>query len=190
MSRSSRLAGAGLALVVALSACSSNGDSATTTATPTVGSQQAAGTVGPRATFGAPTAVGDLEITASNPVIESDAKGPWLSVTVRAENRSQVDSPSPQFQLRCSGSAAGGAWLPTSTFKQDESVPAGSFHEGTLQLVLPGDDRVGSPRPSCTAPATMVATHLTFDTAGAGAPVQKRVTWDLPDELVDQLNAG
>jgi len=180
----------GVAVLVLLPACSSEDGAASSTEPTTGDSVRSAPATGPLATFGAPTTVGDLEITASNPVVESDAGGPWLTLTVRAENRSQADSQAPQFQLRCSGSAAGGAWLPTSTFKQDESVPAGSFHEGTLSLLLPGDERLGTPRRSCATPATVVATHLAFDNNGAGAPVEKRVTWAVPDELVAQLNAG
>jgi hypothetical protein len=55
---------------------------------------------------------------------------------------------------------------------------------------MPGDERLGSPRPACDAPATVVATLLTFDNTGAGAPVQKRVGWTVPDEIVDGLNAA
>jgi hypothetical protein len=38
--------------------------------------------------------------------------------------------------------------------------------------------------------AVVVATLLTFDNTGAGPPVEKRVGWAVPDELVDQLNAA
>ncbi len=80
--------------------------------------------------------------------------------------------------------------METSTFIPGEPVTSGSANEGTINLLLPGDKRVSSPRPSCAAPATVVASLLTFDNTGAGAPVQKRISWQVPDELVDQLNAA
>ncbi len=86
--------------------------------------------------------------------------------------------------------SGGGAWLTTLTFKQDDPVPSLSFNEGILSLLLPGDDRLGEPRPSCTPPATVVATLLAFDNTGAGAPKEKRVGWAVPDDLVAQLNAA
>jgi hypothetical protein len=54
---------------------------------------------------------------------------------------------------------------------------------------MPGDERLGAPRKACATPATVVATLLTFDNTSAGPPVQKRVGWAVPDELVDQMNA-
>lgn len=190
MGPSSRRGVAVVALVVALSSCSSTAESTPSTVPPPAESVQLGATDGPVATFGAPASVGDLQVTASNPVVGSDDTGPWLTLTVRAENQSPADTAAPQFQLRCSGSTAGGAWLPTSTFKQDQSVPAGAASEGTLSLLLPGDEHLGVARPLCATPATVVATHLTFDNNGAGAPVEKRVTWAVPDDLVAQLNTA
>jgi hypothetical protein len=178
-----------VAAVAAVSSCSSSSESDASTAPPddTVRTNAANGTP---ATFGIPVAVGDLKVTASDPVIETDESGPWLTVTVSAENRSPSDVQSPQFELRCAGSSSGGTWLETSTFKQGESVPAGSSTAGDISLLMPGDDRLGEPRPSCATPATVVATLLAFDNAGASAPVQKRVGWAVPDTLIDELNAA
>jgi hypothetical protein len=139
--------------------------------------------------FGDPAALGDLKVTVSNPLVDSDTDGPFLTLTVRAENTTSADVPSPQFQLLCSGNPTGGAWLTTSTFKQEDPVLSLSFSEGTLSLLVPGDDRAGGSKPSCAPPATVVATHLVFDSAGAGAPKEKRVAWAVPDDLVAQLNA-
>ena len=79
--------------------------------------------------------------------------------------------------------------METSSFVPGVPVLAGSTAEGTISLLMPGDERLDQPRPSCEAPATVVASLLTFDDAGAGAPVQKRVGWTVPDDLVAQLNA-
>ncbi len=185
----SRRSVAVVVLVMATWSCSSSGESDTSVAPETVGSVRPTTAAGSPGTFGDPAALGDLKVTVSNPVIESDVDGPFLTLTVRAENTTSADVPSPQFQLRCSGNPTGGAWLTTSTFKQEDSVLSLSFNEGTLSLLAPGDERRGGPRPSCAAPATVLATHLVFDNAGAGPPKEKRVTWAIPDELVAQLNA-
>ena len=172
-----------------MSSCSSSGKSDTSVAPETVGSTRPTTAAGSAGVFGDPAALGDLKVTVSNPVIESDADGPFLTLTVRAENTTPADVQSPQFQLRCSGNPAGGAWLTTSTFKQEDPVLSLSFNEGTLSLLVPGDDRLGGPRPACTAPATVVATHIVFDNTGAGPPKEKRIAWAVPDALIAQLNA-
>jgi hypothetical protein len=175
---------------MAISSCSSTSGSDASDATQPVTSVRTNPANGTPATFGVAAAVGDLTVTANDPVIGTDESGPSLTLNVRAENRTQLDVQSPQFELRCSGSSAGGTSLATSTFVQGEPVLAGSSNEGTLSLLLPGDERLGQPRPSCATPATVVATLLTFDNVGAGPPVQKRVGWAVPDSLVDQLNAA
>ena len=176
--------------VLAMSSCSSTSQSDTPTVPPPAGTVRPIVAGGTPATFGVAAAVGGLQLTASDPVIGSDGDGPWLTVTVHADNRSRGDVRTPQFELRCSGSSAGGSWLEASTFKPGDPVPAGSLLDGSVSLVMPGDDRLGQPRPSCAAPAVVVASLLVFDDTGAGAPVQKRLVWSVPDELVDQLNAA
>jgi hypothetical protein len=176
--------------MIAISSRSASGDTETSVAPQPADSVRPNPFNGTAATFGEPADVGDMKVTASGPVVETDEAGPWLTVTVRAENRSAGDVQTPQFELRCSGSSAGGSWLEISTFTPGAPVPSGSFNEGTISLLVPGDERLGEPRPACDAPATIVATLLAFDNTGAGgAPVQKRVGWTVPDELVDELNA-
>lgn len=127
---------------------------------------------------------------SSDPVIESYGDGPWLTVTVLADNGSQGVIQAPQFELRCSGSSAARTWPATSTFKPGDPIPSGSSKDGTVRLVIPREDRLGGPRPLCAAPATVVASLLVFDDSGASAPVQKRLVWPVPDKLVGQLNAA
>lgn len=190
MSVASRCSVAIVVVLMAISSCSSTGDADTSIASQPVDSVRTNTAAGTSEAFGVPLAFGDIKVTASNPVVETDESGPSLTMTVRAENRTQVDVQAPLFELRCAGSTRGGSWLTTSTFQQQEPVPPLSFNEGTLSLLVPGDERLGQPRPSCTTPATVVATLLVFDNAGAGAPVEKRVSWAVPDVLVDQLNAA
>lgn len=189
MGRSSRRSVAVVVLAVALTSCSSDGKAAPSTALQRVGSVPANPAEGTTA-FGEPVVLGDLIVTASDPVVESDASGPWLTMTVRADNSSLSDIQAPAFELRCAGSEAGGAWLTTSTFKQQDTVPYSSFKEGTVSLLLPGDEHSGGTRPPCATPATVVATTIAFDTAGSGQPKTKRVEWAVPDSLIDALNAA
>ena len=193
MSRSSRCSIAVVVALVALSACSSSGESDGSIAPSpgdSVDSVRPNPLNGTAATFGQAEPIGDLQVTTSDPTIGTDDGGPWLSVTVRAENHSAGDVQTPQFELRCAGSNAGGSWRETSTFLPGSPVTSGSFAQGSVDLLLPGDDRNAQPRAACKIPATVVATLLVFDDAGAGAPVQKRLGWTVPDELIDQLNAA
>ena len=173
MGSSSRRSVAVVVLSITIMSCSSTDGSGASTALPPVDTVRANAANGTPATFGVAATIGGLKITASDPAVGTDGSGPWLTLNVRAENRSQGDVRTPQFELRCSGSSSGGSWLETSTFKQGEQVRAGAFNEGTISLLMPGDERLGAPRPSCATPATVVATLLTFDNTGAGPPVQK-----------------
>jgi hypothetical protein len=190
MGPSSRRSVAVVVAVIAISSCSSARQSDTSVAPQPVDSVGTNPSNGTQATFGVPAVVGDLNITASDPVIESDDIGPWLTLTVRAENQTEADVQAPQLELHCSGNPAGGAWLETSTFKQDEPVSSRSFNEGKLSLLMPGDGRLGEPRPSCATPATVIANSLSFDNAGASPPVRVRVEWAVPEELIRLLNAA
>jgi hypothetical protein len=188
-----RSSGRSIAIVVgvmAISSCSSTSESDASSAPAPVDSVRPSAANGTPATFGDSATLGDLKVTATNPVVETDETGPWLTLTMRAENETLGTIQSPQLELRCSGSAAGGSWMEISTFKPGEPVPANSFSEGTVSLLMPGDDRLGQPRPSCATPATVVASLLVFDNAGASPPAQKRLGWAVPDELIDQLNAA
>ena len=189
MGHSSRRCAAVVVLSLATLSCSSTKESGGSSSLQPVDTVRTNPANGTPATFGVPAAIGGLKITASDPVIGTDSNGPWLTLNVRAENRSQGDVRTPQFELRCSGSSSGGSWLETSTFKQGEPVKAGSSNAGTISLLMPGDERLGAPRKPCATPATVVATLLTFDNTGAGPPVQKRIGWAVPDELVEQMNA-
>jgi hypothetical protein len=176
--------------VLAISACSSTDKTDTSTVPPpadTAGPHIVGGTP---ATFGVAAAIGGLDVTASDPAIGSDADGPWVTLTVHADNRSQGIVRAPQFEVRCAGSSRGGSWLQVSTFEPGTEVPAGSLKDGSVSLAVPGDDRLGQPRPSCPTPAVVVASLLVFDNTGAGAPVQKKLVWEIPDALVAQLNAA
>ncbi len=104
MSRSSRCSIAVVVALVALSACSSSGESDESIAPSTGDRSTRCGRIQPTelaATFGQAEPIGDLQVTTSDPTIGTDDGGPWLTVTVRAENHSAGDVQTPQFELRC-----------------------------------------------------------------------------------------
>ncbi|MEO7371840.1 MAG: hypothetical protein ABIZ69_13300, partial [Ilumatobacteraceae bacterium] len=124
MGRSRNRCIAGVVAAIAVSSCSSSGESDQPTTPPPVHTVQPnAGNV-TQATFGFATAVGDLTVTATAPVLGSDDGGPWLTMTVRAENRSPNEIQSPQFELHCKGNPAGGASIPSATFDVNKPVPS------------------------------------------------------------------
>ena len=85
--------------------------------------------------------LGDTKVTVSNPVVGGDELGPWLTVDVRAENPSDDVGVWFNFHITCAGSDDEGGWQVGSTFDQNTPLPAGSFDEGTMVLLLPGDAR-------------------------------------------------
>jgi hypothetical protein len=71
-----------------------------------------------------------------------------------------------------------------STLSDSEPLPARSYKEGTLNLLLPGDSRTGTPVPKCATPATLRAQATNY--AGGTAP---SVKIPVPDAVIAQLNA-
>jgi hypothetical protein len=168
-----------------LVACSNSSDSSDAPQpTESIGANESA--ADERATFGQPAGMGELQVTASDPIADGDADGPFLTVTVRAENSTTQEQQAPLFELHCSGNPAAGAWLNGSAYVQQGLVPAGSLSEGTVSLLVPGDDHQGAPRPACATPATVVARILRVDDNGQQADLE--VVWDVPDDVVANLN--
>ena len=172
---------------VVLVACSNSDDSSDVSQpTESIGANEAA--ADERATFGQAAGMGELQVTASNPVADSDPDGPFLTMTVHAENSTNQEQQAPLFELHCAGSPAAGAWLNGTTYVQQGPVAAGSFAEGTVSLLVPGDDHQGGPRPACATPATVVARVPRVDDNGQQGDLE--VVWDVPDDVVATLNAA
>lgn len=179
-----------LAIVVLATSCSSTSSGSTTTpglrSADSIRANEAVG--GTPATFGTIATLAGVAITASDPVANSDESGPWLTVTVHAENPTDGDLPSPFFAVHCAGVPDGGGFLASSTFSSD-GLPAKSFDDGHVDLLLPGDGRFGEPRPTCSTPAVLVAVPsnggVTFD----GQPSDS-LAWPIPDAVIDELNAA
>jgi len=128
----------------------------------------------------------DLEerITVSISNIErgGDDLGPWLVVSTRVENRGSEDATPPDISLICSGSPEEGGRLSIGE-RFIDSLPADTFDEAALYLLLPGDPREGisSGRrlPECLTPA-WVAVNDTGWTFGDLSEAHVRV----PDDLI------
>ncbi len=128
----------------------------------------------------------DLEerITVSISNIErgGDDLGPWLVVSMRVENRGSEDATPPDISLICSGSPEEGGRLSIGE-RFIDSLPADTFDEAALYLLLPGDPREGisSGRllPECLTPA-WVAINDTGWTFGDLSEAHVRV----PDDLI------
>ena len=121
--------------------------------------------------------VNGLAITVSNPVVGGDELGPWLTVNVRVENGTDAASSVPYLEIHCSGNDEGGGWQADSTLELGAGLPAGTFDEGTVNLLVPGDGRFGEQRPPCVMPAAI-------------AVVGSDVRYSLDQATVDSLNEG
>ena len=135
---------------------------------------------GTAATFGKPATIGKLSITVTTPIVGGDQSGPWLTITVHVENASS-ETVSVPFELHCDANPDGGGRQAQSTYTNGDAIPAGTFHDGTVNLLMPSDGRTGKPRLSCAIPAKLVATLIGSD---------QRFVWDIPDGLVAALNSA
>jgi hypothetical protein len=142
---------------------------------------------GTPATFGTAAILNEISITVTDPAATSDDGGPWLTLNVRAENPTDGELPSPFFEIHCAGNPDGGGFLGDGTFS-GEPLPAKSFDEGTVELLLPGDGRFGEPRPTCTTPATLIALPSNGGVTLQGQQVE-RIAWPIPDAIIAELNA-
>jgi hypothetical protein len=135
-------------------------------------------------TFGEPGKLPDnVYVIFSAPTVGGDDLGPWLVTPVRVENRGSVDQSMPNMGIVCMGSTDMGGYQAGSTVKLTDTLPAGSYREGTLNLLLPHDSRTGTPVPSCATPAYVQAIPLVTDSTTKPVRVQ------VPDATIASLNA-
>lgn len=108
-----------------------------------------------QASIGEPVALGDgVTVTITEAPVGGDEAGPWLEVTLRVENGGD-ESVGIDAAIVCAGSDEGGGWQAGSTFDPNEEILAGTFQEGTLNLLLPDDSRTGEVTPECEPPAVV-----------------------------------
>jgi len=119
-----------------------------------------------------------VAIVVSDMQVGGDDFGPWLEVTVRAENHGE-DTYNPNLAIVCDGAAEEGGWQADSTYDLNGELPKDSFNEGVVYLLLPEDPRTQEPVPECEGPAFVrVATS-----DGGGSDVT------IDQALIDEMNA-
>ena len=128
-----------------------------------------------------------IKVTVSTMAVGGDKAGPWLTIGVRAENAGATVSSNPQFAIVCAGTDKEGGWQADSTFRFGNALPAGSFDEGTVNLLLPEDGRYGKAVPECVTPA-VVRGSATGVRAQLGGP--EGADWPISDDLVALLNTA
>lgn len=142
------------------------------------------------AVAGVEASVGDtvdldgVVVEVSSVRLSGDDLGPWLETAVRIENRTSNDVDYVNIELYCAGNDEGGGWQADSTFDLLAGVPAGSFDEGTVNLLVPGDGRYGETRERCVPPANIVVGPFI-----AGAVTANRAVFELPTAVIDAINA-
>ncbi|HZC72762.1 MAG TPA: hypothetical protein VE442_18840 [Jatrophihabitans sp.] len=136
--------------------------------------------------IGQPATLGDVTLTVKGVEAGGDASGPWMVTSLRWENHSGQDTSAPSLWLYCADTKPEdhGEYQAGSTLSDSEPLPARSYKEGTLNLLLPGDSRTGTPVPKCASPATLRAEATAYK--GDTAP---SVTIPVPDEVIAKLNA-
>lgn len=94
-----------------------------------------------------------VTVVLADPTVIQDDGGVMLQVHVRAENPSSKDASGPGIDIVCTGSTEDGGWQADSTFAPQRPIPSGSYSEGDLNLLIPGDGRYGETVPECATPA-------------------------------------
>lgn len=140
---------------------------------------------GQEGTFGGAVNLNGVSITVDSPIVNGDDDGPWLEVPVRVENRLTESISWMVLEMYCSGNPEGGSWQWESTLDLSSSIPSGTFAEGTVNLLLPGDGRYGEPIPECAAPAHIVASPVPDSWDDLGQAV-----WRIDDATVAALNSA
>jgi hypothetical protein len=174
-----------LIVVLAAAACSSGDDDA---AAPTstiaellpASEVEVSRLVDAAVPVGSTLTIAGVQVTVVSVEAGNDGESDYVVASVRAENRSSDELTVPQLSIRCSNSTEEGGSLVGSTFDAGGAgaLPAGSFSEGELLMLLPGDSRLGEPVPPCELPAVIQATELvTF-------PDAPTYSWELPANVI------
>jgi hypothetical protein len=127
----------------------------------------------------------DTRVSVTAMKVGGDDLGPWLEVSIRFENAAKVDAAVPVTGIVCKGSAEPGENQAGSTLDSGDPVPAGSFKEGVLNLLVPGEGRTGEPVPVCDGPAFVQVTGEDPETSA-----DKVVRVPVADEVLAQLQAA
>lgn len=118
--------------------------------------------------------------------VDNDTQGPWMDVTVRAENDGQTPRPEPLVTLYCEQSDDGGGqrWSEEDGPGVAGTIDPGDTYEADLDLLLPGDTQMGDVIPECEGSAYLEAATYGDDPNNALSSAQ----WEVPEAFIDELN--
>ena len=88
----------------------------------------------------------------------------------------------PNIGIVCMGSTEMGGYQAESTVSLSDTLPGGSYRQGTLNLLLPPDSRTGTPVPACATPAYVQA--IPYVSGSSTKPVGVQI----PEATVASLN--
>lgn len=187
VTRQRHLTGFILMGALAFAACGGSDDSTTSNtelrSAEEVRSEEAAD--GAQGELGSEVEVDGRAVSVSDPVLSGDDGGPWIEVQVRYENRGGTDIDWFEVGIVCTGNDEVGGYQAGSTLDLIAGLPAGTFDEGTVNLLAPGDGRFGEERPECTKPALVrVSAYI------GGIESDEPSVFPLPADVIDQLNAA
>lgn len=117
-----------------------------------------------------------VRVAVQSLTVETDAGGPILRTAIRVE-AAEADGAVPSIWIACANTTEQGGWQAESTISLGDAVLMGSFAEGVLNLLIPGDGRYGEPVPACNAPA-----FVQMDAEG------DPISWAIDDATLAALN--
>jgi hypothetical protein len=112
-------------------------------------------------------------------VNSSDSLGPWIEASVRGEANDDAGAIPFEIASLCASSTETGGWQADSTVSLGQEIPAGSFLEGFISLLLPEDGRYGEPIKPCEEPALVKVSSS-----------EKTVWFAIPSDVVAEINSA
>lgn len=140
------MAGAAVTLVM-LVGCGGDDSSSSETELRPADEVRAEGAAGEAASIGETVSLGGVDVTITTVEADYDEVRDGqniglVKVSVRSENRTEKELWNPEITIFCANNPEGGGWQADSTWPMYDALPAGTFDEGLLYLVLPGDRRI------------------------------------------------
>lgn len=135
-----------------------------------------------------------ISITLTNPVVSRNPSQPWsLKVTVHAENRGDTPAANPMVSLICGSTSDHSGAYNDSSYNTGAPLPEGSFSEGVINILRPGDNGTSAAAPKCGPPAYLRVYRVAAgDTSTFAEPVPGATIGNIavPETVLDELNRG
>jgi hypothetical protein len=124
-----------------------------------------------------------ISVLVSDPGIQPSGTGVALKLTVRADNSGTDPGVTPVLAIQCSGLSYLGRYSGDSSYHLQDTLAPHTYKEGSLFLLLPGDQGAGTAVPQCGNPASIVVESA----PGVASSAQMHIP--LTPETVAALNA-